>query len=152
VTVRAPSPVVGCWDRLRLEQIVSNLLSNAAKYGSGKPIEIEISGDAEKGRLAVRDHGIGIPVADQARIFERFERLLAGRGAPGFGLGLWIVRQIVEGMHGEVRVTSEIGAGATFVVELPRRALVDRPVGRSDITPSGKRPSQPRAFENARKN
>ena len=146
VTVRAPSPVVGCWDRLRLEQIVSNLLSNAAKYGSGKPIEIEISGDDKKARLSVRDHGIGIPPADQARIFERFERLLAGRGAPGFGLGLWIVRQVVEGMHGEIRVTSEVGAGATFVVELPRRALAGRPVGRSDITPSGKRPSQPRAL------
>jgi signal transduction histidine kinase len=152
VTVRAPSPVVGCWDRLRLEQIVSNLLSNAAKYGSGKPIEVEISGDDEKGRLSVRDHGIGIPPTDQARIFERFERLLAGRGAPGFGLGLWIVRQVVEGMHGEIRVTSEVGTGATFVVELPRRAPADRPVVRSDITPSGKRPSQPRAFENARKN
>jgi signal transduction histidine kinase len=152
VTVRAPSPVVGRWDRLRLEQIVTNLLSNGAKYGSGQPIEIEISGDDEKARLSVRDHGIGIPLADQVRIFERFERLLAGRGAPGFGLGLWIVRQVVEGMHGEIRVTSETGAGATFMVELPRRAPADRPVGRSDITPSGRRPSQPRAFENARKN
>jgi signal transduction histidine kinase len=152
VTLRAPSPVVGCWDRLRLEQILTNLLSNAAKYGGGRPIEIEVGGDDEKGRLSVRDHGIGIAPADQAKIFQRFERLLAGRGAPGFGLGLWIVRQVVEGMYGEIRVISEVGAGATFVVELSRRAPADRPAARTDITPSGRRPSQPRAFENARKN
>jgi signal transduction histidine kinase len=153
VTVRAPTPVVGTWDRMRLEQVVTNLLSNAAKYGSGKPIEIEVSGDDDKARLSVRDYGIGIQLADQSRIFERFERLLAGRGAPGFGLGLWIVRQLVAGMHGEIRVTSEVGSGATFWVELPRRAPADRPAARSDITPSsGRRSSQPRAFENARKN
>jgi signal transduction histidine kinase len=153
VTVRAPTPVVGNWDRMRLEQVVTNLLSNAAKYGSGKPIEIEVSGDDDKARLSVRDYGIGIQLADQSRIFERFERLLAGRGAPGFGLGLWIVRQLVAGMHGEIRVTSEVGSGATFWVELPRRAPADRPAARSDITPSsGRRSSQPRAFENARKN
>ena len=152
VTVRAPVPIVGSWDRLRLEQIVTNLLSNAGKYGSGKPIEIEVAGNDQKGLLSVRDHGIGIPFADQARIFERFERLLAGREAPGFGLGLWIVRQVVEGMRGEIRVTSEVGHGATFFVELPRRAVADRPLARSDVTPSSKRAAALRSFENARKN
>ena len=81
----------------------------------------------------VRDHGIGIPAADQARIFERFERLLTGREAPGFGLGLWIVRQVVEGLHGQIRVTSEAGAGATFIVELPRRPPPDRPLRPTEL-------------------
>jgi signal transduction histidine kinase len=152
VTVRAPDPVVGCWDKLRVEQIVTNLLSNAAKYGSGRPIEIEVGGDDETARLVVRDHGIGIPAEAQARIFERFERLLTGREAPGFGLGLWIVRQVVEGMHGQIRVTSEVGAGATFMVDLPRRPPADRPQRPTELAANLKRQSQPRAFESVRKN
>lgn len=152
VTVRAPAPVVGSWDHLRIEQIVTNLLTNAAKYGSGRPIDIEVDGDEDRARLVVRDHGIGIPLEDQARIFERFERLLAGRDAPGFGLGLWIVRQVVEGLSGQIRVASEVGAGATFIVELPRRPPVDRPVRPTELATNLKRQSQPRAFESARKN
>ena len=152
VTLRAPEPVVGCWDKLRIEQIITNLLSNAAKYGSGRPIDIEVVGDAETARLVVRDHGIGIPAEAQARIFERFERLLTGREAPGFGLGLWIVRQVVEGMQGQIRVTSEVGVGSTFIVELPRRPKLDRPMRPTELTPNLKRQSQPRAFESVRKN
>jgi len=152
VTVRAAEPVVGCWDKLRVEQIITNLVSNAAKYGSGRPIDIEVGGDGETARLVVRDHGIGIPVEAQARIFERFERLLTGREAPGFGLGLWIVRQVVEGMKGQIRVTSEVGAGATFIVELPCRPPVDRPLRPTELAANLKRQSQPRAFESVRKN
>jgi signal transduction histidine kinase len=150
VTVRAPGPMVGRWDKLRIEQIITNLLSNAAKYGSGRPIDVEVDGDGERARLMVKDHGIGIPAEDQARIFERFERLLTGREAPGFGLGLWIVRQVVEGLHGQIRVTSEAGAGATFIVELPRRPPADRPLRPTELTPNLKRQSQPRAFESVR--
>jgi signal transduction histidine kinase len=151
VTLRAEVPVVGSWDRLRVEQIITNLLSNAAKYGSGRPIDIEVDGDGETARLVVRDHGIGIPAEDQARIFERFERLLAGRDAPGFGLGLWIVRQVVDGLGGQIRVTSEVGAGTTFIVELPCRPPVDRPARATELAANLKRQSQPRAFELARK-
>jgi signal transduction histidine kinase len=147
VTLRAPAPVVGTWDRLRVEQIITNLLSNAAKYGSGRPIDIEVDGNDETARLVVRDHGIGIPAEDQARIFERFERLIAGREAPGFGLGLWIVRQVVEGLCGKIRLTSAAGAGATFIVELPRRPPTDRPVRATELAVNLKRQSQPRAFE-----
>jgi signal transduction histidine kinase len=152
VTVRAPAAVVGSWDRLRIEQIISNLLSNAAKYGNGHPIEIEVDGDGENARLVVRDHGMGIPPEDQGRIFERFERLLSGREAPGFGLGLWIVRQVVEGLRGQIRVTSEVGAGATFIVELPRKPPAERSKRSTDGGANPKRQSQPRLFEWARKN
>lgn len=121
----APSPVVGCWDKLRLDQILSNLLANALKFGPGKPIEVRVemlNGDA---RLIVRDHGIGIAPEDQARIFERFERAVPTKHYGGFGLGLWITRQIVERLGGSVRVQSSPGAGSTFTVTLPTAAPAD---------------------------
>jgi len=120
VVVHAPARVVGHWDRLRLEQVVTNLLSNAIKFGAGKPIHVRVEADQDEARLRVVDLGIGIPPADQARIFERFERAVAMRHFGGFGLGLWIVRQLVEAMGGSVRVESLSGVGSTFHVALPR--------------------------------
>jgi signal transduction histidine kinase len=109
-------------DVARVEQVLSNLLSNAVKYGRGRPIEVTLRGEAGKARLSVRDHGIGIAEADQARIFERFERAVSGRNYTGLGLGLWIVRQIVEAHGGAIRVASAPDEGSTFVVELPLAA------------------------------
>jgi PAS domain S-box-containing protein len=110
----------GRWDRLRLEQVVANLLSNAVKYGAGAPIEIAVRGDGERVRLVVRDHGIGVPPEDRSRIFERFERLVSAREFSGFGLGLWIVREIVEALGGTIDVDSRPGQGAAFTADLPR--------------------------------
>jgi signal transduction histidine kinase len=118
-TLRADAPAVGTWDRLRLEQVATNLISNAAKYGQGRPIDVIVEGTGATARLAVRDLGIGIAPEDQARIFERFERAVSIRHYGGFGLGLWITRQIVSAMGGEIRVESQPGAGSTFTVELP---------------------------------
>jgi signal transduction histidine kinase len=114
-----PSPS-GTWDRMRVEQIVSNLLSNAIKYGAGQPIEIRVDGDEKAARLTVRDRGIGIPPENQARVFQRFERAVSKSNYGGFGLGLWIVRQIVDAHGGEIHVTSTPGQGSSFTVELPR--------------------------------
>jgi PAS domain S-box-containing protein len=116
----SPEAQRGKWDRLRLDQIVTNLLSNAMKYGAGQPIEITVAGSAEAVRLEVRDHGIGIAPENQSRIFDRFERAVSGRNYGGLGLGLWIVRQIVDALGGSIRVRSAAGEGSTFVVELPR--------------------------------
>jgi signal transduction histidine kinase len=122
ITVQADGALVGPWDRLRLEQVVSNLVGNALKYGDGKPIEVEVEHADHHAILRVRDHGIGISADDQQRIFERYERAVADRNVGGLGLGLWIVRQVVEAHGGRISVESEPGNGATFVVEIPTRS------------------------------
>jgi signal transduction histidine kinase len=118
VQFSAASPVVGRWDRLRLEQVVTNLLSNAMKYGAGKPIEVVVEGNGERARLAVRDHGLGISETAQRRIFGAFERAVSERHYGGLGLGLYIARQLVVAHGGSIRVESKPGLGATFTVEL----------------------------------
>jgi signal transduction histidine kinase len=115
-----PPQMSGVWDRMRIEQIVTNLLSNAIRYGASKPIEIRLAGDAEQIELTVKDHGIGIPEADRERIFHRFERAGKTRSSGGFGIGLWTVRQSCLAMGGQVSVISQPGAGSEFVVMLPR--------------------------------
>jgi PAS domain S-box-containing protein len=112
-------PVVGSWDATRVEQVLINLLSNALKYGAGAPIHVVVRGMEGRALLMVRDHGMGIAEADQARIFERFERAVSVRNFGGLGLGLYIVRWIVTSHGGTIRVESKPGAGATFIVELP---------------------------------
>ena len=114
----APS-VLGNWDPDRLEQLVTNLLSNALKYGAGQPVEITLQRSGRDALLVVRDRGPGIEVADQARIFERFERASPMRHYAGLGLGLWIARQIVLAHSGEIGVESAPGKGASFTVRLP---------------------------------
>ncbi len=112
----------GRWDRLRLDQVVTNLVSNAVKYGQGQPITIALRTAEDRVVLTVRDEGIGIAPDAQQRIFERFERAVSERHYGGFGLGLWIVRRIVEALGGEVHVESDPGHGSTFVVQLKRGA------------------------------
>ncbi|RKH91018.1 PAS domain S-box protein [Corallococcus sp. AB045] len=114
----APEPVWGRWDRLRMEQVMLNLLTNAMKYGAGRPIRMEVAKHAGRARLIVEDHGMGIPFESQARIFERFERA-ASLNYGGLGLGLFITRRIVEAHGGSIHVESEPGHGAKFIVELP---------------------------------
>jgi PAS domain S-box-containing protein len=124
-TVRVQGESVrGYWDRLRVSQVVTNLLANAVKYGGGNPVEIEYGPRGDRAVLVVRDHGIGIDPVDQPQIFERFERAVSSRNYGGLGLGLYIVKRIVEAHGGTVRVESTPGAGAAFFVELPQRPAV----------------------------
>jgi PAS domain S-box-containing protein len=117
-------PVRGFWDRLRVSQVVTNLLGNAVKYGGGKPVEVEFFPRGDRAVLRVRDHGIGIDPSDQPQIFERFERAVSSRNYGGLGLGLYIVKRIVEAHGGIITVDSQPGEGATFQVELPQRPAV----------------------------
>jgi PAS domain S-box-containing protein len=117
--VDAPEPVTGTWDRARVEQVIAILLSNAIKFGSGRPIEITVTKEGPRARLAVADHGIGIPCDVQDAIFEPFARAAPSRQYGGLGLGLYIARQIVEALGGSIRVHSIPEQGATFTVELP---------------------------------
>jgi len=125
--LEVPEALEGCWDRLRLEQVLVNVLSNAVKYGGGQPIQVKLSGDEERVRFEVADRGIGISPEDIGRIFGRFERATSLRHYGGMGLGLYISRHIVEGHGGTISVSSEQGKGSTFVVELPRFETVIRP-------------------------
>jgi len=119
-SVSVEDELVGQWDRLRLDQVVSNLVTNAIKYGAGQPIEVRVAKrDDGTALLSVRDRGIGIAPEQQARIFQRFERAQRGRETGSYGLGLWIVKNIVEAFGGQVRVASVVGEGSTFSLELP---------------------------------
>lgn len=119
ITLVPSKTIVGIWDRGRLEQILTNLISNAIKYGEGKPIVVGLDEANGNVIIKVKDHGMGIKVEDQARIFERFERAVIHNTISGLGLGLWISHHIVTGMKGSISVESEVGQGTTFTVILP---------------------------------
>jgi PAS domain S-box-containing protein len=119
-----PDAFEGQWDGLRLEQVMTNLLANALKYGRGQPIDVLVDPGPDRARIVVKDRGIGIPPTALGRIFERFERAVSADSYGGLGLGLYITRQIVEAHGGSIRAESTMGSGATFTVELPRTTAV----------------------------
>ncbi len=118
VAMTVAREVVGRWDSARIEQVFTNLLVNAMKYAPGR-IEVEVDANRVRAHLLVRDRGPGIAPEDQERIFMPFERAVSYLRTSGFGLGLYIVRQIVEAHGGAVRLESALGKGSTFLVELP---------------------------------
>lgn len=118
-TLEMKSEARGEFDRFKLEQVITNLLSNAIRYGSGKPIEVKLDVVTGKAIITVTDHGIGIDPANFEKIFHRFERIIDAKGINGLGLGLYITKQIVLAHNGEIRIESELGKGASFIVELP---------------------------------
>jgi signal transduction histidine kinase len=118
-TFEADRGIVGRWDRSRLDQVLTNLISNAIKYGKGQPIAMRVGAADGRARVHIEDRGMGIAPEDQERIFERFERAVSSQKISGLGLGLWITRQIVVALGGEIAVQSELGKGSRFTVELP---------------------------------
>jgi len=120
VLLEASGPALGKFDRVRLEQVLTNLLANAVKFGEGKPISVRVEAVDGVVRLAVADQGIGVAPEDRERIFGRFERAVSARHFGGLGLGLFIARQIVEAHGGTIRLEGAEASGSTFTVELPR--------------------------------
>jgi signal transduction histidine kinase len=114
---------MGTWDRGRLDQAIANLVSNAIKFGEGKPIVARTTRDGDVARFEITDHGPGIAPEHLAAVFQPFERADKDRGHGGLGLGLFIARTIVEALGGKLEVRSEPGRGSTFAVELPVRGL-----------------------------
>jgi signal transduction histidine kinase len=119
LVLSAAGPVWGRWDRLRLEQIITNLLSNALKFGAGRPVEIAITEEEGRAELVIKDHGIGIEPERLPHIFERFERGVSSRSYGGLGLGLYLSYHLIRALGGVLRVDSTPGFGSTFIVELP---------------------------------
>ncbi len=122
VTMMLPDgpPVWIRCDALRLEQVVTNLISNALRHAPGSPVALTVDVDGAVARLTVRDEGPGIPAGTEERIFERFERLESSADKGGLGLGLWLSRKLVEACGGRIRARADVPSGACFVVELPR--------------------------------
>jgi signal transduction histidine kinase len=118
--VEGPGDVVLRGDRLRIEQVLVNLLGNAAKYAPGGPVRVRVAADERRVQVDVVDSGPGIGAEDQLRVFQRFERAPRDRHVTGLGLGLYIAREIVQAHGGELSVRSQLGQGATFTLSLPR--------------------------------
>jgi two-component system, OmpR family, sensor kinase len=128
IDVDAPASLLGTWDRLALEQIIDNLVSNAIKYGAHRPVEVCAEDRGDNVCIRVRDHGPGISADVRTRIFGRFERAVGpDERRSGFGVGLWVVGQLVDAMGGTIRVDDAEGGGAVFIVILPRHVAVVRP-------------------------
>ena len=119
ILLSAPLSIPGVWDPLRVGQIVTNLLSNALKYGCAKPVDVTIETKGDRARVAVRDRGIGIARDQWEHIFDRFDRGTVSRDTAGLGLGLYIVDHLVRAHGGTVALDSVVGEGSTFTVELP---------------------------------
>jgi two-component system, OmpR family, sensor kinase len=122
VRLTVPDDVTARCDAMAIEQVLENLLSNAVRYGPGRPIEVSLSRDSAMARFSVRDEGSGIPERDQSRIFEPFRRVVRTNTGGGFGVGLWVTRRLVTAMQGDIAVSSALGAGSTFIVKLPLSA------------------------------
>lgn len=120
--------VAGCWDKLRMQQVVSNLVGNAIKYGQGKPIEVDLRTENAEAVLRVTDHGVGIDVGHQKKLFQKFEHAVETRDFGGFGLGLWITNQIVAASGGRIEVQSQVGEGSTFTVRLFKGKAASREI------------------------
>jgi PAS domain S-box-containing protein len=119
ITISQNDQVFYSCDKLRIEQVLSNLLSNAYRYGNGKPVSISLIKTADNVSISVADNGIGIAKENITKVFTRFKRAVPAREVSGLGLGLYIAKQIVEGHGGKIEVFSELGKGSTFSIHLP---------------------------------
>jgi PAS domain S-box-containing protein len=115
-----PAPSIeGCWDRLRVEQVVMNVVANALKYGAGAPVGVALRREGGEAIIEIADRGAGIAEEDLERIFGRFERAAPKRHYGGLGLGLYLSREIVSAHNGMIHAANRPGGGAVFTIRLP---------------------------------
>ena len=132
IEVHLEEPLQGYWDRVRVEQVVTNLLSNALKYGAGAPVELRLRLEEDQAVLEVRDRGPGIPAGEEERIFGRFERSSSLRHYGGMGVGLYVAYEVVVAHGGSIGASNLPGGGALFTARLP---LVPRLAGAPENPP-----------------
>lgn len=123
-TIEVCAQAWGKWDPIRIEQVIVNLLTNAIRYGSKKPVTIKLEATNTKVKLSVKDGGIGIAKDSLQSVFDRFERATKTSATKGLGLGLYISKKIIQAHGGRIWAESELGNGSTFIIELPRQAEV----------------------------
>jgi signal transduction histidine kinase len=116
--VVARDPVEGRWDRARVKQIISNLVSNAIRHSGGGRIELSVRSSASDGEIVIDDRGPGIEPTLLPRLFELDHGIAQGSGR--HGMGLWVVKALCSAMRGAVTVENRSGGGARFCVVLPR--------------------------------
>jgi PAS domain S-box-containing protein len=135
IALSLESPAIAWIDPAQIDLVLASLLSNAIKYGAGKPIEVSVRPDGEVIRVTVQDHGVGIAPDERERIFGLFARAVSERRYGGLGLGLYIAKQIVDAHGGRITCESEPGHGATFEVELPAATSTAKPIdpGQEDV-------------------
>ncbi|MES2525617.1 MAG: ATP-binding protein [Bdellovibrionota bacterium] len=119
IELHITKPVLIKGDKFRIEQVITNLLTNCFKYGEGKPVLIDISSDKADAIVTVSDQGLGIAENKQSLIFNRFERAISSDNVSGLGLGLYITKMIVDAHGGNIQLKSELGHGSKFMVRLP---------------------------------
>lgn len=119
IDLKSNGPIMGQWDKVRIGQVVTNLITNAIKYGAGNPIVIHLEETDTRARITIQDHGIGIPEEKQKEIFKPFTRAVSNSQYDGLGLGLYVTQQIVRSHHGKIRVESDSQTGTAFIVDLP---------------------------------
>ncbi len=119
VSFKADSVLSGVWDSFRIEQVLTNLISNVLKYAPGKPVNIHLRKDGGEVLLSVQDSGAGISPEDQEKVFLPFERLTSAASIKGLGVGLYISKKIMDTHKGDLRVSSKSGEGTTFTLVLP---------------------------------
>jgi PAS domain S-box-containing protein len=111
-------------DRLRIEQVLTNILNNALRYGKGRPVKVDLKQIDDFISISVTDHGMGIPDHFKEKIFSRFQRAVPASEVSGLGLGLYISKQIVEAHQGRISVDSELDKGSCFTVQIPKGEVV----------------------------
>ncbi|MFL5784994.1 MAG: ATP-binding protein [Bacteriovoracaceae bacterium] len=111
-------------DRLRIEQVITNILNNALRYGKGMPVKVDLRSKGDFMTISVTDQGMGIPDSFKDKIFSRFQRAVPASEVSGLGLGLYISKQIVEAHQGKISVDSELNKGSCFTVQIPKGEIL----------------------------